>query len=66
MHSLKSLALYIYQILKISTIAIKRKFIDKYVQTGFILSSLYIRKKYRIRENFRNPVFDGFTRFEMS
>ena len=31
----------------------------------FLLSSIYIRK-YWIRENFRLPVFDGFTCFEMS
>ena len=28
-------------------------------------SSTYIRKKYWIHENFRHPVFDGFTAFEM-
>ena len=32
----------------------------------FLLSSIYIRRKYWIRENFRLPVFDGFTCFEMS
>ena len=31
-----------------------------------LLSSIYIRRKYWIRENFRLPVFDGFTCFEMS
>ena len=33
---------------------------------SFLLSSIYIRRKYWIRENFRLPVFDGFTCFEMS
>ena len=33
---------------------------------NFLLSSIYIRRKYWIRENFRLPVFDGFTCFEMS
>ena len=32
----------------------------------FLLSSIYIRKKCWIRENFRLPVFDRFTCFEMS
>ena len=32
----------------------------------FLLSSIDIRRKYWIRENFRLPVFDGFTCFEMS
>ena len=32
----------------------------------FLLSSIYIRRKYWIRENFRLPVFDEFTCFEMS
>ena len=32
----------------------------------FLLSSIYIRRKYWIRENFRLPVFDGFTCFEIS
>ena len=32
----------------------------------FLLSSIYIRKKYWIRENFLLPVFDGFTCFEVS
>ena len=31
----------------------------------FLLSSIYKRRKYWIRENFRLPVFDGFTCFEM-
>ena len=31
-----------------------------------LLSSIYIRRKHWIRENFRLPVFDGFTCFEMS
>ena len=33
---------------------------------NFLLSSIYIRIKYWIRENFRLPVFNGFTCFEMS
>ena len=33
---------------------------------NFLLSSIYIRRKYWIRKNFRLPVFDGFTCFEMS
>ena len=33
---------------------------------AFLLSSIFIRRKYWIRENFRLPVFDGFTCFEMS
>ena len=33
---------------------------------SFLLSSIYLRGKYLIRENFRLPVFDGFTCFEMS
>ena len=32
----------------------------------FFLSSIYVRRKYWIRENFPHPVFDGFTGFEMS
>ena len=32
----------------------------------FLLSAIYIRRKYWIRENFRFPVFDGFTCFETS
>ena len=32
----------------------------------FLLSSIFIRRKYWIRENFQLPVFDGFTCFEMS
>ena len=32
----------------------------------FLLSSIYIRRKHWIRENFRLPVFDGLTCFEMS
>ena len=32
----------------------------------FLLSSIHIRWKYWIRKNFRLPVFDGFTCFEMS
>ena len=30
------------------------------------IESIYIRRKYWIRENFRLPVFHGFTCFEMS
>ena len=33
---------------------------------SFLFSSIYIRRKYWIRENFQLPVFDGFTCFEMS
>ena len=36
------------------------------VSANFSLSSIYIRRKYWIRENFRFPVFDEFTCFEMS
>ena len=45
-------------------------FIDIFLKNApisiFLLSSTYIRRKYWIRENFRLPVFDGFTCFEMS
>ena len=40
--------------------------IEKGEKLSFLLSSMYIRRKYWIRENFRLPVFDGFTCFEMS
>ena len=46
-----------------ATLAIKEK-LSKYMP--FLLSSIYIRRKYWICENFRLPVFDGFTCFEMS
>ena len=42
---------------------VKKKFSEL---DRFLLSSIYIRRKYWIRENFRLPVFDGFTCFEMS
>ena len=32
----------------------------------FLFSSIYVRRKYWIRENFRHTIFDGFTCFEMS
>ena len=32
----------------------------------FLLYSIYIRRKFWIRENFLYPVFDGFTCFEVS
>ena len=36
------------------------------IQKMYHESSIYIRRKYWIRKNFRLPVFDGFTCFEMS
>ena len=32
----------------------------------FLLTSMYVRKNYWIRVNYRLPVFDGFTCFEVS
>ena len=36
------------------------------IKFPFLLSSICIRRKYWIRENFLLPVFDGFTCFEMA
>ena len=38
----------------------------EFIKSQFLFSSIYIRRKYWIRENFRLPVFDGFTCLEMS
>ena len=42
------------------------KIIDFFPFFSFLFSSICIKRKYWIRENFRHPVFGGFTCFEMS
>ena len=57
--------------LRIMLLAIRNRSLDCFYLFStvliflFLLSSIYIRRKYWIRENFRLPVFDGLTCFEM-
>ena len=51
---------------KISIVNILERIKRSEILIAFLLSSIYIRRKYWIRENFRLPVFDGFTCFKMS
>ena len=70
----------ILQILKCGTSTIVTKIVETSYDFAFffrlfkkmleqimvLLSSIYIRRKYWIRKNFRHSVFDGFTCFGMS
>ena len=67
--SIKTDFSFVYEIeINSQTSALKCLFslIFKRIKYHFLLSSICIRRKYWIRENFRLPVFDGFTCFEMS